>query len=84
MDEQMPHIDGFATTAEIRRREGANRKAIIVAVTAHAMKGERERCLAAGMDDYMSKPISLERLKEVLARWCPSQPVAETVESALR
>jgi PAS domain S-box-containing protein len=86
MDEQMPHMDGFATTAEIRRREGANRKAVIVAVTAHAMKGARERCLEAGMDDYMSKPISLDRLKELLARWCPQQPVDQSAaaESALR
>jgi PAS domain S-box-containing protein len=86
MDSQMPEMDGFATTAEIRRREGANRKAIIVAVTAHAMKGERERCLDAGMDDYMSKPISLDRLKEILARWCPAErsvPGAP-VESASR
>jgi two-component system, sensor histidine kinase and response regulator len=74
MDCQMPHLDGFETTAEIRAREArspGSRRIPIVAVTANALTGDRERCLAAGMDDYVCKPIRAEDLTAVLARWLP-------------
>jgi CheY-like chemotaxis protein len=68
MDVQMPGIDGFETTRRIRSQESEARTPII-GVTARAMSGDRERCLEAGMDDYLSKPISLEALRQALARY---------------
>ena len=69
MDLQMPEMDGFQATAAIRERErSTGRRQNIVALTAHAMKGDEERCMAAGMDGYLSKPIQLNRLSEVLEK----------------
>ena len=98
MDCQMPVMDGFEATAAIRRNESAGKRYAttghlpIIAVTANAMQGDRERCLAAGMDDYLAKPIKLDDIRDTLSRWLktafteketgygasPQEPVRET------
>jgi len=71
MDVQMPGMDGLETTAVIRQMENARRRIPIIAVTARAMQGDRERCLAAGMDDYLAKPIHPAALIALLRRYLP-------------
>jgi signal transduction histidine kinase/CheY-like chemotaxis protein len=82
MDGSMPIMDGLAATAEIRRRQIGNRRTPIVALTAHAMPADRDRFLAAGMDDYLTKPIRIEDLRLALDRW--TDPACVSQQAPLR
>ena len=73
MDCEMPVLDGYQTTIELRRREDGARHTPVIAMTAHAMEGAAEECRQAGMDDYLSKPLRREQLETALARWIPQQ-----------
>jgi CheY-like chemotaxis protein len=83
MDVQMPEMDGFAATREIRRSEQGRQKHIpVIAMTAHAMKGDRETCLEAGMDDYIAKPVNREELRQVIERVMKGKQQASAQTSA--
>ena len=89
MDLQMPEMDGLAATQAIRERQKAarpaphfDRRIVIVAMTASAMQSDRDRCLAAGMDDYLAKPIRPEDIRRVVERWGPVFQEAQTAAAA--
>ncbi|MFQ5583420.1 MAG: response regulator, partial [Calditrichia bacterium] len=83
MDVQMPEMDGFEATKRIRNSDEQSKikdpGIPIIAMTAHAMKGDRERCLAAGMNDYISKPIQVEELEEAVSRWAVKEYHSEAI-----
>jgi CheY-like chemotaxis protein/HPt (histidine-containing phosphotransfer) domain-containing protein len=88
-DIHMPRMDGYELAGTIRQEEGATsaeaRRTPLIAVTANAMRGEEERCLAAGMDAYLAKPVTFERLRAALSRWLPiGQDDAEATHATER
>ena len=79
MDCQMPVVDGFAATRILRQREaGSDQHQTVIAITANAMEGDRERCMEAGMDDYLAKPYTGPELRNILLRWLPLKPAGKT------
>ena len=73
-DCHMPEMDGFELTHAIRHAEkDLNQHIPIIAFTANALRGETERCLVAGMDDYLSKPVEMKSLRRILTKWMPSK-----------
>jgi CheY-like chemotaxis protein len=73
MDAAMPLMNGYKATRRIREieHERGLERAAIIGLTAHALQGDREKCLGAGMDDYIAKPVSIAKLTEIIAKWHP-------------
>ena len=72
MDCRMPVMDGFEATRRLRRLEGSDRRTPVIALTAGASEDDRRACLAAGMDDFLAKPVDLDLLHRTLRRWVPA------------
>jgi two-component system, sensor histidine kinase and response regulator len=83
MDCQMPELDGYEATRQVRRGEAGSANVPIVAMTANAMHGDKERCLESGMDDYIAKPVRQKELVEVIERWLPGAVEAAGTAAAL-
>ena len=75
MDVRMPELSGLEATRQIRKLWPASQQPRIIAVTAYALEGDREKCLEAGMDDYISKPVKMEELYSTLRKYLPSEMV---------
>jgi CheY-like chemotaxis protein len=69
MDIQMPEMDGYEATRRIRTDVSKSNQPFIIAVTAHALQGDQEKCIEAGMNDYMSKPILIDEMKRMMKKW---------------